>query len=187
MKRLLLAAAAVGALALSACETPTPYQPLNAPGSQASGGYSEMQIEPNRWSVTFAGNSLTSRQTVETYLLFRSAQLTVQQGFDWFAATDRQTERSSSTYATPDPLYAGWGGGYWGPRWGFYRPGFGWGWGHWGDPYWGAPLDIQQVNRYQATAEIIMGHGPKPDARAFDARSVIDHLQGRIRYPGQQR
>ena len=32
-----------------------------------------------------------------------------------------------------------------------------------------------------------MGRGPKPanDRHAFTARSVVDHLQGTIAYPGQ--
>lgn len=183
MKRLLLAVAAVGALALAGCETATPYQPLGAPNAQASGGYSEQQIEPNRWRVTFAGNTLTSRETVERYLLFRAAQLTLQQGYDWFQAVDRNTERRTHTYAEPDPFFAGWD-----PWWGFYRPYRGWAWGYWGDPFWGGPLDVEQTREYRATVEIIMGHGPKPadDPRAYDARAVIDRLQPTIRYPGQQ-
>ncbi len=126
--------------------------------------------------MTFAGNSLTSRDTVERYLLYRSAELTVQQGFDWFAATDRNTDKSTQTYI--DPYF----GAYWGPRWGFYRRGYGWGYGRWGDPYWGGPywggpLDVDQTSEFKASSEIVMGKGPKPaDRSAFDAHSVIEHL-----------
>jgi hypothetical protein len=174
-KRLSLVALAV--LALGACETATPYQPVGAPGAQSSGGYSDQQIEANRWRVTFSGNSLTSRETVERYLLFRAAQLTTNQGYDWFEAVDRHTNQKSELVGD---TFA-----YGGPRWGFYRPGFGWGYGFWGDPFWGGPIDIQQVSQFQASAEILMGHGPKPsgDPRAFDARAVIDHLGPTIKYP----
>src|SRR4051812_36830302 len=89
---------------LAACATPTPYQP-NIPGQATSGGFSEVRLEPERWRVTFAGNSLTSRETVEAYLLFRSAELTVQQGYDWFSIVDRATNRNARTYVNPDPLY----------------------------------------------------------------------------------
>ena len=41
---------------------------------------------------------MTSRETVETYLLYRAAQLTVERGFDWFEMADRNTEKHSSTY-----------------------------------------------------------------------------------------
>ncbi len=194
MKRLLFVAAA--ALALSACETATPYQPISAQHGQADGGYSDQQVEANRWRVTFAGNSLTSRETVERYLLFRAAQLTVDQGYDWFQAVDRHTNRQTS-YIGDNVGYGGWGG-YWGPEWGFYRRGLGWGYGYWGGPGfgwgpgwggwgagWGGPIDIEQVSRFQASAEIVMGHGQKPadNPRAFDARAVIAHLQPAIKYP----
>ena len=40
--------------------------------------------EENRYRVSFAGNSATSLQTVDDYLLYRAAELTVQTGHDWF-------------------------------------------------------------------------------------------------------
>ncbi|MBE7219338.1 MAG: hypothetical protein INR64_12765 [Caulobacteraceae bacterium] len=202
MKRIALfaAAAAAASLALAGCETATPYQPLGTGGAFHSGGFTDQQLEANRWTVTFSGNSLTSRQTVERYLLFRAAQLTVQQGYDWFTTVDRNTERKSDYVGYDDDFgYGGWGG-YWGPRWGLYRGGFGGGWGYgyggfgggfggFGGPWGGGPVDLQQVSRYTATSEILMGHGAKPagDRRAFSARAVIDHLQSTIQYPEQKR
>ncbi|KAK0358834.1 hypothetical protein LTR94_033752 [Friedmanniomyces endolithicus] len=60
-------------------------------------------------------------------LLLRSAELTVENGYDWFATVDR----------------------------------------------------------YEATAEIVMGRGPKPagDPNAFDAREVINNLGSRVTRP----
>ena len=138
MKRIALFAAAAAALALAGCETATPYQPLGTGGAFHSGGYTDQQLEANRWTVTFSGNSLTSRQTVERYLLYRAAELTVQQGYDWFTTVDRDTERKTDYVGFDDDFGygAGWGG-YWGPRWGFYRPGFGWGYCYWGAGGWG--------------------------------------------------
>ncbi len=190
MKRVLILAAA--ALSLSACETATPYQPITAQRAATQGGYSDQQIETNRWKVDFAGNSVTSRQTVERYLLFRSAQLTLKQGYDWFQAVDRHTEHQTSYYGDSDPYFGGWGGG---PYWSLYRPGFGWGYGFggyggfggfgYGDGFGGGAFDIDQVTRYQASVEVQMFHGAKPasNAHAYDARSVIEHLQGTIQYP----
>lgn len=189
MKRLLLTAAALAALTLAACETATPYQPLNAPGSQASGGYSDTQLEANRFTVRFAGNSLTSRETVERYLLYRASELTLANGYDWFTTVDRHTDRNTQYYTTPDPFYSGWGG-YWGPRWGFYGPRYGgWRYGYYGPRGWGDPFgpnfDISSTTKYEASAEIVMGKGPKPadDPRAFDARAVQTHLAGAIARP----
>ena len=70
MKRLLLAAAA--ALSLAACATPTPYQPLVRNGT-ATGGYTETRISSDRFRVSFQGNTITDRETVERYLLYRAA------------------------------------------------------------------------------------------------------------------
>jgi hypothetical protein len=185
MKRLLLAVLLASGAGLAGCETATPYQPLGAPGTQASGGYFDHQIEANRWQVGFKGNDLTSRETVERYLLYRAAELAVSQGFDWFEAVDRHTDKKTDTYATGvDPYYAGFGGA-WGPRWGLYRRGYGWRYGYWNDPFWGpGPVDYNQVNQFQATAEVIFGHGQKPaDRQAFDAHSVLEHLAGAVQRP----
>jgi hypothetical protein len=178
---------------LASCATPTPYQP-NIPGQATSGGYSEMRIEPNRWRVNFAGNSLTSRETVEGYLLYRSAELTVQEGNDWFAIVDRQTSRDAHTYVEPDPLYRPWYGpsyGYWRPSWRYYGGHFGWrSWDpFWGDPFWADRVDVRTVEKFEASAEIVMGKGAKPatDTHAFDARAVIDNLRPRIQYPAPPR
>src|SRR4051812_30110703 len=86
-------ALAGGALLLgSACETATPYQPLQA-GNATSGGYSDQRISRDRYRVVFQGNSITQRETVERYLLYRAAELTTQAGYDWFELVDRNTDR----------------------------------------------------------------------------------------------
>jgi len=171
-------------LAVAGCATPTPYQPLTRGGS-TSGGYTDQQIEQNRFRVSFAGNTMTSRETVETYLLYRAAQLTVERGFDWFVMADRNTDRQTNTYVTRPFSPGPWG--YWGPSWRFRGAGFGWrGWDpYWGDPFWASSVDVNTVNRYEAMAEIVTGHGQKPadNPRAFDARSVLQNLGARIQTP----
>ena len=186
MKRALITLAAIAGLGLglSACETATPYQPLK-PGAAQSGGYSEIRIEPDRWKVTFAGNSMTSRETVETYLLYRAAELTVNQGYDWFQTVERDTDKHSETYVDPMGPY-GYGYG-WRPHWRYY--GYGYGWRSWdpfmGDPFWADHVDVHTVEKYETSAEIVMGHGPKPEGekRAFDARSVLSNLSSKIVRP----
>ncbi|GAA4773593.1 hypothetical protein GCM10023219_21100 [Stakelama sediminis] len=184
--RPLLAGTALAATLLTgACSTPTPYRPAMGTGNYQT-GYSDQRIEDNRYSVTFSGNSLTSRETVERYLLFRAAQLTLEQGYDYFILTDRNTEKKSNSYIDPDPLMGPYG--YWSPYWRYYSPA--WGWRSW-DPFWGGPAwggggaDIRTVTRYQAMAEIVMGKGPKPadNVRAFDARAVIANLGPTIMMP----
>jgi hypothetical protein len=184
IRTLLLAATlTTGLLTLSACETATPYQPLNTAHS-TSGGYTDSQIETNRFKISFSGNAITSRETVERYLLYRAAELTLAQGYDWFQTADRYTDRKTEVFSQPDPWGCGYGpgwcGGFWGPRWNYYRHGA---WGYW-DPWMRAPLDVHEITRYSASVEITLGKGDKPAAnsQAFDARDVLNHLG-----PGVQR
>jgi hypothetical protein len=173
---------------LAACATPTPYQPVATKGA-TQGGYSELRLEPERYRVTFAGNSLTRRETVEGYLLFRAAELTVQNGYDWFAIVERDTDKKTRTYVDSDPFYRPWYGGYgfWRPSWRYYGGPYGWRtWNpYWGDPFWADRVDVRTIERYEASAEIVMGKGAKPadDPKAFDARAVIENLKPRIQYP----
>lgn len=183
-----IAAILLGGATLAACATPTPYQP-NVPGQAVSGGFTDQQLDASHFKVTFSGNSLTSRDTVERYLLYRSAELTVAQGFDWFATVERQVDRTSRTYVEPDPFTYGPGRfGYWRPYWRYYGVGPGWRrWDPWyGDPFWADRVDVRTIEKYEATAEIVMGKGPPPpaDSHAFDARAVLANLGPTIVRPG---
>jgi hypothetical protein len=163
-------------LGLAACETATPYQPLAA-GNAVSGGFTDQKLDDTHYRVVFQGNSATSREQVENYLLYRAAELTVNQGFDWFEMVDRRTNNQGYAYVVPQGPY------YWSPYWRFWGQ---WGWNDW-DPYWGGPwgYDVQTVDRYQAIAEIGLGHGHKStdNARALDARSVMQNLGPQIVKP----
>ena len=175
-------------LLLVACATATPYQP-NLPGQNVSGGYSEKYLGQNRYKVWFAGNTLTSRDTVEGYLLYRAAELTVQNGYDWFRITDHTTERDRRTYIERSPRYNPWYGSgyyYWRPHWRYYRGGY---WNTWHPyglgPFWAYDVDVRTVERFEAEAEITMHRGRRPanDGRAFDARSVMNDLGPTIKLP----
>src|SRR5690242_7138359 len=104
LPRLRIIAAVAGVAGLAACATPTPYQPLGAGNSRASGGFAEQRVAPDLYLVSFTGNTLTSRQRVESYLLFRAAELTLQNGYDSFTIVDRQTDRNVETRVYRDPF-----------------------------------------------------------------------------------
>jgi hypothetical protein len=176
LKPALLAVAA--ALALSACATATPYAPAG-PGSRY--GYSEQRVDADRYRVTFAGNSVTSREQVEMALLLRAAEITSQNGYDWFATVNRATDRDVRVQRAFDPFYYDRYGPFWGPEWRYYRRGL---WSPWGDPF-GRDFDVREIDRYEASAEIVMGRGAKPvgDPNAFDAREVVANLSGRVTRP----
>jgi hypothetical protein len=186
LKALGLAAALGLSIGLAGCGTATPYQPV-ARGNATSGGFTDQRLDADRFRVTFAGNTMTSRETVETYLLYRAAELTAASGYDWFEMADRHTDHDRITYGDPDPFYGrpGYAYGYWRPAWRYHGGGYGWrGWDpFWGDPFWGDTY--QTVDRYEASAEIIMHHGAKPEGerRAFDAHEVMSNLGPKIVRP----
>ncbi|WP_442492701.1 CC0125/CC1285 family lipoprotein, partial [Escherichia coli] len=72
----MVAALAASTLMVAGCATETTYRPAPGQGFNRT-GYSDRQIEPGRFWVDFAGNSVTSRDTVERYRLFRAAGLTL--------------------------------------------------------------------------------------------------------------
>lgn len=171
---------AAAALALSACATSTPYAPAGFNGQR--GGYAEQRLETDRYRVSFAGNSVTSREQVEMSLLLRAAEITVENGYDWFSTVERATDRDVRYQAFPDPFYRPYSP-FWGPSWRYYHRGY---WSRWNDPFWGrSDFDVREIDRFEANAEIVLGRGAKPagDPNAFDAREVIANLSGRVTRP----
>lgn len=199
-RKALVAALATTTLMVAGCATETRYRPATGQGFSRT-GYSDRRIEPDRFLVSFQGNSVTSRDTVERYLFFRAAELTLQNGNDYFVMVDRDTDRQSRTYSTggfgggyggfggPGWGYGGFGG-YWGPSWRYGGGRFGGGWGPWGG--WGGgfnDFDIRTVDRFEASAEVVMRKGPIPrdNIRAFDARRVVDTVGPTVQLPEQKR
>jgi len=170
----LLIMAAMAAL-LAACATATPYQPRAGEGGY---GFTEQAIETNRLRITFAGNSLTDRETVETYMLYRAAEMTVERGFDHFIIADRGTDENTRLQGVGGSSFHRYPFGY-----RYFHPA--WGWSPWHDPFWDAPESYREVTRYEAAAEITMFRGAKPEnnPNAFDARDVMSNLAARVVRP----
>ena len=187
-------ALALGLTALAACETGPIYAPR---GPNGVVGYTDQQLTPNRYRVTFTGSTGTKREDVEDYLLRRAAEVTLQAGFTHFKFDARDT-REQTYYRTdfgPGPGF-GYGAGF-GPRFG-YRPGFpppGFGPGFrpgigpafgprpW---YWSSfPFrdswydgEVIPVTRYTAYSEIVMLNADEAahDPAAIAARDILDRL-----------
>lgn len=156
----------LGLLALTACSSPTPYAPREPGGTT---GYTDQRLEQNRYRVTFTGNSVTRRETVEDYLLLRAAEVTLQSGFRYFVFDTRDTEAKTS-YRSDFVGWPGWRGrGFW------YRHSW-----PYGDPFGPSfdTVDTYPITRYQAYAEIVMltPEQAKDETRALDAREVVDHI-----------
>jgi hypothetical protein len=170
MIRTILLIAAIAAL--SACATAPP--PYTAAASSAAVGYSETQIESNRYFVTYRAPSGADVAVLEDYALLRAAELTLENGREWFWV-DRQTV---------DEQYHG---GY-GPSVGvgvggvfvvvISRRAIG------GSVGVGINFPLGGGGGGQrarsATLEVRFGEGPKPDEpNAYNAREVSTNLRAR--------
>lgn len=163
MKRLTLLTLAASALALSACASLAPYGPQTGPNGQ---GYAEQRIETNRFRVTYRG--VGAPGPVADMALLRAADLTVQNGFEWFEVTQRWTDgRRDSAGGLRPSVSIGAGSS----RYGRYSTsGVGVGVG----------LNLSGPQPTSTALEVVMGNGPRPDRpEAYDARDVQMTLRGR--------
>jgi hypothetical protein len=170
-KRTLTGAALLALLlALPGCAAkPTPYQPTTN-----GYGFSDQQIEGDRYRVTFAGNGATSVDTVRNYMLYRAAEVTVESGHDYFMVVDQNTQ-SSTVYRGTGSTPFGFGTGFRGDG------GFGVGF---------SSFSAYPDDSYTAWADIVVGTGPKPagDLNAYDAHDVLRRLDPTVvRAPGVMR
>jgi hypothetical protein len=156
-----LAAGAGVLLLLGGCAVPPPYQPANG-----DFGYTTQQIEDNRFRIAFAGNSVTPRDAVQNYLLYRAAEVTLETGHDWFRLIDQDLERSTRYTGTVDT----WHDPFWFDR--FDRRRF------W-RPVGPATMTAYPIDRYTAFADIMVFEGAKPEAdvNAYEARDVLRRLE----------
>jgi hypothetical protein len=66
-----------------------------------SGGYSETQLDENVFKVTFRGNGYTRKERAADFTLLRSAELTLEHGYQYFMVVDSNSSTSRSSYTTP--------------------------------------------------------------------------------------
>ena len=83
-----------GVLFFASCATP--YQPLGF-----RGGYSDFRIDHNTFQIRFRGNGSTPRERVETFFLYRCAEITARGGYDYFIITGQETESQVSAITIP--------------------------------------------------------------------------------------
>lgn len=153
MRTILLAAAAALFATSASAETNTTYQPVSS--SWRHSGYSETTVDYNRMRVSFRGNSGASRESVETNLLYRAAELTLQRGFDYFVVVDHNVDAAVELKSVGPPL----------------------------PPI--APRRYQQETRYTVTSDVMMFRGVRPPnaPAAFDARAIQANFASHIERP----
>jgi hypothetical protein len=152
-------------VALAGCATPAPqYGPALRPGDS---GFSETRIETDRFRVSYR-TAAGGAATAQDFALLRAAELTLQNGYDWFVVTQRGVEP-----------YGRYGGS--GPRVGVGIGGFNFGRNSGVSIGTGVGFDLGGSNNGSGAAahiEVRLGRGAKPaDPNAYDARSVERSLR----------
>ena len=167
MQRYKFGIAILIATILAACAKPTVYKPASHEGAN---GYAEREIGADQYRISFAGNGLTTRKTVDLYLLYRAAELTQEKGFDYFIVGQRQDfidpqgiggRQSQISFARRQELLIGSG----------IRARFG----------------EEVVDQYGAEIDILMQKGEKPDSpNVYRAIDVIEESEGVVIRPKNQ-
>lgn len=147
---------------VAACTTAQPYGPAASATAQ---GFSVQPIESNRYRVSYTA---LSQEDARRYALRRAAEVTVENGGDWFRVvrgyTDmsQQGRRSGSSVSIGGSSSSG----------GYSGGGVGVGLGV------GIPLG-GGGEKTTESLEIITGTGPKPnEPEVYDAESVLINTSG---------
>jgi len=171
------------ALFLSACLLAgciSHYQP-----SGLSGGYSDMALNKDTYFVTFRGNGFTSAETVQSYTLRRSAEITLNKGYKYFIIVNGGTTVNSQVVQTPTTIQTQSSGIFQGN-----------GYGH--TSYYGSssssnynfsgygnsnsyttinPGSQYEINRFKSGVTIKMLHSNSGYSHAYDASVIMSNYQ----------
>ena len=79
---------------LSACATPYGKYGI-------LGGFTDSRIDENTFSISVDTNGLTSQQTTSMHAFYRAAELTVENGFDYFVIASDANNSTSMAMAMP--------------------------------------------------------------------------------------
>ena len=170
----------------SAAAAPAASAPMVPPAKP--GVFSAQKKAGTRYHLAVAGHSFTSRDAIEKYLLYRAAELTLQQQGSWFTLVESRTKGDTEPVPKPDPagLRYSFRLAYWRPVWRYKESGAT-AWKSW-SPFAGAPfaaVDPKKVSAFEVSADIVLHKGTMNDADplAFEAGAVSDLLVNQVSPP----
>lgn len=86
MKTIYLLTGFIIAITLSACSSQPDYRKAEGSGY----GYQETKVSETDYRVSFKARGSDSTKAMD-YALLRAAEITIEQGYDWFVVTHRET------------------------------------------------------------------------------------------------
>jgi hypothetical protein len=122
-------------------------------------GYSEENLGEDRWRVTFSVTALTSSDQIDTFLLYRCAELTVEKNFSYFLVVHGTEADPSLKPLQPDLIDS--------PSWASNAP----------QPPGANP---PKKKRTEAVVIRVLKNKPADDQKVYDARQLIQQLTPKI-------
>tara|TARA_R110000868_G_scaffold260371_1_gene518547 strand:- start:389 stop:922 length:534 start_codon:yes stop_codon:yes gene_type:complete len=159
---------------LGACASTSPYRPAKGDTGM---GYRDQKLSDDRWRVEFQMRN-SNRSKAMDYALMRSAELTLQKGFDWFEVVDRVTEVDRGDGGGGSGVSVSQSRGYernCGLLGCTTRPSTA--------TQVGVGIGTGSDSRSKVTSivEIVLGKGVRPESRnIYDARELADSLHERL-------
>ena len=128
-----------------------------------SGGYTDIQYDKNTFLVTFKGNGYISSEKVSTYALYRCAEITILNGFDYFIIVDSNNLSGTSFVTTPGSFQSNTFGS---TTTGTFTPG-----------------QTRPIRKYGASLRIKLFRGDKPENNydAYNAFELKRYLRSSIK------
>jgi hypothetical protein len=138
------------------------------------GGYSDSRLDSNTVRVSFYGNGNTARESVENDMLYRCAEVTIQDGFDYFVIVTGDITPTYSSFRTPGIYnqYTNTNMNFYGNNGyasstttGYYQPG-----------------QTFNIRKFESTVLIKMFNGKKPAglSNAYDAHELIAYMKPQV-------
>ena len=178
------AAAALAALAAVTFVPAAAVAQAPAPAQSAGGlAFSVTDDGEGRYETNVAGTRFTSRDEVEGYLLYRTAEFVGARGGQWFRFLHLPGERGAADHPAVRTPAFGAAYAHWQPHWTYLGAGGSWQpWRpEWGAPFWTETVGLETVERFEAHAmiEILPGE-PRENETDFDSERVVADLRQRF-------
>ena len=141
-----------------------------------------------RYHLVVKGHQFPSRDAIEKYLLYRAAELTLDQHDGWFTLIETRAKGDTAPPSKPDPegLRFSFRMAYWRPAWRYKLAGAT-AWQSW-SAFSGAAFpvtDPKTVTDFEVSADIVLHKGNMNDADplAYEAGAVSDLLVNQVSPP----
>lgn len=155
---------------IAGCASSNVYHPARFEGDE---GFSARNLGETHFRVTFRGDSKTSRETVEDYLLLHAAELTLDAGKAGFLITEADTDLETHIRGVRHPaIYGRNFHNRFNDPWVFPYYAYGYNWSY--PSRW----SYYQTNEYVAVAYIMMLDRSAiiAEPKAFNAQQVMDSI-----------